>query len=147
MCEALLRRIVPYFKENSFLRGVKYARGSSSLLAPCKTIGIRAYCPIRRLLAGYFTDYRTSTGYWRRTTSSGSLNRYFLHSLCLCKQSSCFSTQRKTLGHLLREFCCISGGRINCVYPKPSRHNVKQENPLYLLLSKFVLLQKRLFII
>ena len=126
---------------------MRSARGSFYRLAPCNTIAIKVYCPTRRLLARYFTDYQTSIRYWRRTTSSGSLNRYFLHSLCLCKQSSCFSTQRKTLGHLLREFCCISGGRINCVYPKPSRHNVKQENPLYLLLSKFVLLQKRLFII
>ncbi len=58
----------PLFQGELFLTGREVCERLFLSLALCKTIEIKAYCPIRRLLARYFTDYRTSTGYWRRTT-------------------------------------------------------------------------------
>lgn len=49
----------PLFGENSISQGEKYARGSSSLPALCRTIGTKAFSHTRRLQGRYFTDCLT----------------------------------------------------------------------------------------
>ena len=46
------------------------AKGCSSLPAPCRTIGIKAFSPTRRLLGRYFIDCLTSNEFWRRVMSA-----------------------------------------------------------------------------
>lgn len=111
MCEASLKRTAHSLRANSTSQVEKSVRGSSYRLAPCKTIGIRASSPTRRLQEKYSTASLTCSASCKRTTLSGSLDGSLNHRLCLGKQSTCLPTQRKTLGHLLREFLLYIGDK------------------------------------